>query len=147
MDARVKFLDREGFAAQVIYPTIGLLWEDAVAAPALAGALCRAYNTWTLELCASPGSDATLYSSGPRRTMARVSATRSGLPLKTLDIAIGLHLVGHAHYLGGEFFRGRDPGFIWMTMNVISHLVEAANYRRAEARGAGHQLRPALPHS
>jgi len=33
MDRRVKFLDREGFAAQVIYPTVGLLWEAAVKDP------------------------------------------------------------------------------------------------------------------
>ena len=45
MDARVKFLDQEGFAAQVIFPTIGLLWEDTVDDPMLADALCRAYNT------------------------------------------------------------------------------------------------------
>jgi len=53
MDRRVKFLDREGFAAQVIYPTVGLLWEAAVKDPALADALCRAYNTWALEICYS----------------------------------------------------------------------------------------------
>src|SRR5258708_30359217 len=46
MDKRVKFLDQEGFAAQVIYPTVGLLWEDTVDDPLLADALCRAYNTW-----------------------------------------------------------------------------------------------------
>jgi hypothetical protein len=49
MDRRVEFLDREGFAAQIIYPTVGLLWEAAVKDPALADALCRAYNTWALE--------------------------------------------------------------------------------------------------
>ena len=53
MDRRVKFLDREGFAAQVIYPTVGLLWEAAVKDPALADALCRTYNTWALEICSS----------------------------------------------------------------------------------------------
>ena len=53
MDKRIEFLDREGLAAQVIYPTVGLLWEDAVGDPLLADALCRAYNTWALEICAS----------------------------------------------------------------------------------------------
>jgi predicted TIM-barrel fold metal-dependent hydrolase len=53
MDKRVEFLDREGLAAQVSYPTIGLLWEDAVSDPLLADALCRAYNTWAMEICAS----------------------------------------------------------------------------------------------
>jgi hypothetical protein len=46
MDKRIEFLEREGLAAQVIYPTVGLLWEDAVSDPLLADALCRAYNTW-----------------------------------------------------------------------------------------------------
>ena len=50
MNKRIKFLDQEGFAAQVIYPTAGLLWEDSVSDPVLADALCRAYNTWALEL-------------------------------------------------------------------------------------------------
>src|SRR6202022_3478781 len=36
-----------------------------------------------------------------------------------LDLAVGLHLVGHAHYPGSEYFRGRDPGFMGVTMNVI----------------------------
>jgi hypothetical protein len=42
MDKRVAFQDSEGFAAQVIYPTAGLLWEDAVDNPLLADAHCRA---------------------------------------------------------------------------------------------------------
>jgi hypothetical protein len=45
MSKRIEFLDREGFAAQVIYPTLGLLWEDSVSDPILADAHCRAYNT------------------------------------------------------------------------------------------------------
>jgi predicted TIM-barrel fold metal-dependent hydrolase len=28
-------------------------------------------------------------------------------------------LVGHAHYPGSEYFRDRDPGFMWVSMNVI----------------------------
>src|SRR5215469_9237004 len=52
MDLRIKYLDDEGFAAQVIYPTMGLLWESSVEDPGLADALCRAYNTWALELVA-----------------------------------------------------------------------------------------------
>ena len=52
MGKRVTFLDDEGFAHQVIYPTLGLFWEGSVADPYLADALCRAYNTWAFETCA-----------------------------------------------------------------------------------------------
>ncbi len=46
MDKRVRFLDQEGIDGQVIYPTLGLLWEGGVDDPFVADALCRAYNTW-----------------------------------------------------------------------------------------------------
>src|SRR5258708_17537773 len=142
MNKRIKFLDQEGFAAQVIYPTAGLLWEDSVSDPVLADALCRAYNTWALELCAShkdrlfPAAHLSLRD--PElgvRELQRVAklgchsvfvgaAPHNGKsfgdpiydPLwaaaQDLDLAVGLHLVGHAHYPGSEYFRGRDPGFM-----------------------------------
>ena len=53
MDARVRFLDEEGFDKQVLYPSLGIVWEGEVDDPALADALCRAYNTWAFELVAS----------------------------------------------------------------------------------------------
>ncbi|MBI3301290.1 MAG: hypothetical protein HYZ72_04330, partial [Deltaproteobacteria bacterium] len=53
MDKRVRFLDQEGIDCQVIYPTLGLLWEGGVDDPYVADALCRAYNTWAFELTAS----------------------------------------------------------------------------------------------
>ena len=53
MDARVRFLDEEGFDKQVLYPSLGIVWEGEVEDPALADALCRAYNTWAFELVAS----------------------------------------------------------------------------------------------
>src|SRR5580698_9487410 len=53
MTARTRFLDAEGFATQVIYPTLGILWEGELADPELADALCRAYNRWAFDLVAS----------------------------------------------------------------------------------------------
>jgi hypothetical protein len=50
MDARIRFLDAEGIDTQVIYPSIGIVWEGEVDDPALADALCRAYNRWALNL-------------------------------------------------------------------------------------------------
>ena len=149
MDKRVKFLDQEGFAAQVIFPTVGLLWEDTVDDPVLADALCRAYNTWALEVCAShkdrlfPAAHISLRDPGLAvRELERVAklgchsvfvgaapynGKSFGDPIydplwaaaQDLDLSVGLHLVGHAHYPGSEYFRGRDPGFMWVTMNVI----------------------------
>ena len=51
MGKRVQFLDDEKMESQVIYPTLGLFWEGEIADPYLADAHCRAYNTWTFELC------------------------------------------------------------------------------------------------
>ena len=52
MDARVRFMDAEGIGVQVIYPSIGILWEGEVEDPLLAEALCRAYNRWAFDLVA-----------------------------------------------------------------------------------------------
>jgi len=149
MDERIKFLDQEGFAAQIIYPTVGLLWEAAVKDPALADALCRAYNTWALEICSAhrdrliPAAHISLRDPDLAvRELNRVAklgchtvfvgaAPCDGKSLgdsmfdavwaaaQDLDLGVGLHLVGHAHYPGSEYYRDRDPGFMWVSMNVI----------------------------
>ena len=54
MDKRVAFLDAEGIQAQVLYPTLGLLWEGTVSDPVFADALCRVYNTCLLYTSPSP---------------------------------------------------------------------------------------------
>ena len=105
MDLRIGYLDEEGFAAQVLYPTMGLLWESSVDDPQLADALCRAYNTWAFELVAGhkdrlfPAAhvsmrdaklaaremarvarlDAAPSSSVPRRSAGAASATRTSI--------------------------------------------------------------------
>ena len=45
MDARVRFLDEEGFAKQVLYPSLGIIWEGEVEDPAL-----FALASWQVEL-------------------------------------------------------------------------------------------------
>lgn len=52
MSKRVKFLDGEGIDYQILFPTLGLLWEGEVRDPQLAAAHCQAYNTWAFEICA-----------------------------------------------------------------------------------------------
>jgi uncharacterized protein len=84
---RVKFLDREGFAAQVIYPTVGLLWEAAVKDPVLVDALCLAYNTWALEICSSH--------KGRLIPAAHISSRDAGLAVRELNrvAKLGYHAV------------------------------------------------------
>lgn len=149
MDARVRFLDSEGIDCQVVYPTLGLLWEGGVEDPPLADALCRACNTWAFELCAAhkdrlfPAAHISLRDPGLAvaeleraaklgwRTIFAAAAPAGGrsfghpdfdpiwADVQDLDLSVGIHLVGHPHYTGSEWYRGQDPGFMFVTMNVI----------------------------
>ncbi len=57
MDApgRLRFMDREGVDASILYPSLALLWEPEVFDPVLCDAYCRAYNRWITEFCAGSG--------------------------------------------------------------------------------------------
>jgi predicted TIM-barrel fold metal-dependent hydrolase len=149
MGKRVRFLDQEGIDRQILYPTMGLLWEGGVESPLVADALCRAYNTWAFEITASqknrlfPAAHISL-----RDPQLAVKELRriAGLGCKTLfvpampingrsfghpdfdpvwatiqdlDLSVGIHLVGHRHYTGSQWYQDRDPGFMFVTMNVI----------------------------
>ncbi len=149
MDERVRYLDAEGFAAQVIYPSLGLIWEGSVKDPLLADALCRAYNTWAFELCAGHASrlypaahislrDAALavrelerVAKLGARTIFVAAAPVDGKSFghasldpvwaaaQDLDLSVGIHLVGHPNYTGHDWYRDEYPGFMFVTMNVI----------------------------
>jgi uncharacterized protein len=149
MDKRVQFLDQEGIACQFIYPTLGLLWEGQVSDAELAAAHCQAYNTWTLDVCASHRDR--LYPVGhislrhpqeavrelERLAKAGVRTVFVGaLPIdgksfgcpdfdpvwaaaQGLDMAIGIHVVVHRNYLGHDWHMDRRPGFMFLSMNTI----------------------------
>lgn len=149
MNARIRFLDEEGFDAQVIYPSMGLLWEGSVEDPLLADALCRGYNRWAFELCADhptrlyPAAHISLRD--PPRAVAELervaaqgarTAFVAAMPVRgrslghpdfdpvwaaaqDLDLSISLHLVGHPQYTGHQYYRDAYPGFMFVTMNVI----------------------------
>jgi predicted TIM-barrel fold metal-dependent hydrolase len=149
MDARVRFLDAEGFDAQVIYPSMGLLWEGSVEDPALADALCRGYNTWAFELCSDhrdrlyPAAHISLRDAGlavaELERVAKLGARTVFVPAmpvrggslghpnldpiwaaaQDLDLSVSLHLVGHPTYTGHQYYRDAYPGFMFVTMNVI----------------------------
>ncbi len=48
---RIQVLDQEGIDAALLYPTVGLHWEEDVTDPGLAIALARAYNNWLVDFC------------------------------------------------------------------------------------------------
>lgn len=149
MEKRLQFLDHEGIECQFIYPTLGLFWEDLVTDAELAAAHCRAYNTWMLEVCAGArkrlypvGHISLRHPAEAVRELQRlakagvravflgafpVDGKSFGNPefdpvwatAQELDLAVGLHLVVHRAYIGNEWYKDRDPGFMFLSMNVI----------------------------
>ncbi len=149
MTERVRFLDAEGFDKQVLYPSLGLLWEGAVSDPKLADALVRAYNTWAFELCSDhadrlyPAAHISLRDADLAvaevervaklgcRTLFVAAMPVDGKSLghadldpiwaaaQDADLSISLHLCGHSHYTGHQYYRDEYPGFMFITMNVI----------------------------
>ena len=149
MDARTRFLDAEGIATQVIYPSLGIVWEGEVDDPILADALCRAYNRWAFELVAShkdrlfPAAHISIRDPALAvRELERVAnlgcrtAFVAAMPIKgksfghpdfdpiwaaaaDLDLAVALHLVSHRHYTGSDFYHEPKPGLMYFTMSII----------------------------
>ncbi|MGE0826271.1 MAG: amidohydrolase family protein [Candidatus Binatia bacterium] len=149
MSKRVDFLEREGIDYQILFPTLGLLWEGEVQDPALAAAHCRAYNTWAFEICAGrldrlfPAAHISLRDPalaiqemqrvaklGGHSVMlgsAPVHGKSFGHPqydpiwaaAQDLNLAISIHPAGNKEYLGSAWYRDRNPGFMFISMNVI----------------------------
>ena len=149
MDARLGFLDREGIDRQYIYPTLGLVWEGLVEDPDLAAAHARAYNRWALDVTAGHrdrllpfGHVSLRHPAAAVKELESLNAAGvrgvfiAALPpggrslghpdfdpvwdcAAQLDMAIGLHLVVHPGYVGSDWYRDRNPGFMYLSMNVI----------------------------
>ncbi len=149
MGARVSFLDAEGIDKQVIYPSLGIIWEGEVDDAVLADALCRAYNTWAFELVGGyrgrlfPAAHISLRDAGLAvREMERVAKLGartifvSSAPVRghsfghpefdpiwrtaeALDLAVGIHLVSHRNYTGSAWYRDPKPGLMYFSMNII----------------------------
>lgn len=149
MDKRVQFLDTEGIDYQVLFPTLGLLWEGEVRDPSLAAALCRAYNTWAFEICAGhldrlfPVAHISLRDPtlavqemtriaklGGRAIMigsAPVHGKSFGHPdydaiwaaAQDLNLAVSIHPAGNKEYVGSAWYRDRNPGFMFISMNIL----------------------------
>jgi uncharacterized protein len=149
MSGRIRFLDTEGIAKQIIYPSIGIIWEGEVEDPMLADALCRAYNRWAFDLIAGhrdrllPVAHISLREpSLAVKELERVAklgcrtAFVAAMPIKgksfghpdfdpvwaaaqDLDLAVGLHVVSHRHYTGSDFYHEPKPGLMYFSMNII----------------------------
>ncbi len=152
--ARVKDLDAWGIDIAILYPSIGLIWEDAVRDPALALAYCRVYNDWLVDWCrASPerlipiAHLSLLDVEGAIKELHRVA--KNGMkgvmlnpyPANTipyghpqydpfwaaaqeLDLPVAIHPVGRSNALGLEWYSGFDTG----TPSALWYLVVATDF-------------------
>lgn len=149
MGKRVQFLDAEGIDYQILFPTLGLLWEGEIRDPALAAAHCRAYNTWAFEICAGRlnrlfpaahislrdpalavqemqriakfGGHSVMVGSAPvhGKSFGHVDYDTIWATAQDLNLAVTIHPAGNKDYLGSAWFRDRNPGFMFISMNVI----------------------------
>jgi predicted TIM-barrel fold metal-dependent hydrolase len=149
MDKRVQFLDAEGLDYQVLFPTLGLLWEGEVQDPGLAAALCRAYNTWAFEVCASHldrlfpsahislrdpalavqeiqrvaklGAHSIMVGSAPvnGKSFGHEDYDQIWAAAQDLNVAVTIHPAGNKEYLGSAWYKNRNPGFMFISMNNI----------------------------
>ncbi len=149
MDKRVQFLDAEGLDYQILFPTLGLLWEGEVQDPGLAAALCRAYNTWAFEVCSGhldrlfPAAHISLRDSAlavqevqrvaklGAHTIMVGSAPVNGKSFghedydpiwaaaEDANVAVTIHPAGNKEYLGSAWYKNRNPGFMFISMGNI----------------------------
>ena len=116
MDKRVQFLDAEEIGLQVIFPTLGLLWEgDILEDAGLADAHCRAYNTWAIEMCA--GHKDRLFPA------AHISLRDPGLTVREIERTAKLGcrslFLGTIPF-GGKSFGHPDYDPIWATAQDLN---------------------------
>jgi len=50
-DARIAEMDEQGIDIAVLYPTLGIVWEEDNKDPELSAAYCRAYNNYLIDFC------------------------------------------------------------------------------------------------
>ena len=120
---RIAVLDQEGIDIALIYPTIGLIWEEHVADRGLAAALCRAYNDWLFDFCRPY----------PRRLVPVAHVALIGVEEAVAEMRRAAKLGAKAFYLRPDLVNGRTvahPDFdpIWATaqdldLPVAPHVV------------------------
>lgn len=120
---RIGVLDREGIDVALLYPTIGLIWEEQVADPELAAALCRAYNNWLFDFCRPY----------PQRLVPVAHIALVGIEEAVAEMRRSAKLGAKAFYVRPDLINGRTlahPDFdpIWATaqdldLPVAPHVV------------------------
>ena len=149
MDKRVQFLDAEGLDYQILFPTLGLLWEGEVQDPGLAAALCRAYNTWAFEVCSGHldrlfpaahislrdpalavqevqrvvklGAHTIMVGSAPvnGKSFGHEDYDPIWAAAEDANVAVTIHPAGNKEYLGSAWYKNRNPGFMFISMGNI----------------------------
>ncbi len=148
MGKRIEFLNHEKIDAQIIYPTMAILWETVVTDPALAAAHCRAYNTWAFEMVADhkdrmfPGAHLSMRDPALAvKELDRVAklgartAFVAAIPVggksfghpdydpiwaaaQDLNISVSVHISFHLDYAGTAWYRDRTPGMMYLSVNA-----------------------------
>ncbi len=104
--ARLAVMDDEQIDVSLIYPTIGLCWEDAVRDATLATAYTRAYNRWVVDFCSESG--------GRLQPIAHISLLDADLAVAEVERArrdgcVGIYLSTDPPSRGGRLLY--DPVF------------------------------------
>ena len=149
MSERVRYLDSEGFAAQVIYRasvSSGKARSRTRCSPTRSAArttrgpsssapgmpiVSTPRRTSRFATRRSRSASSSAWRSSAARTIFVAAAPVDGKSFghasldpvwaaaQDLDLAVGIHLVGHPNYTGHDWYRDEYPGFMFVTMNVI----------------------------
>jgi len=110
--ARLEVMDAEQIDVALLYPTIGLAWEDNVRDAELAAAYTRAYNRWIVDFCRDSG--------GRLHPVAHISLLDGDLAAVEAERArrdgcVGIYLAADHPSRGGKQLD--DPAFdrFWAT--------------------------------
>lgn len=114
--ARLKVMDEEEIDIALLYPTIGICWEDKVTDAALADAYSRAYNRWLAEFCRTdpkrlkPVAHISLLD--PERAIAEAVRARG-------EGCVGVYLSPDLASRNGKHFADPDYARFWETLQDL----------------------------
>ena len=130
---RIKVLDAEGIDKVLLYPSLGITWEQGCDDAEISAAYCRAYNNWLIDFC----------SACPQRLIpiAHVSMLDPGLASRELERAVKAGARGAMirGYPSGDRPYGRPENDIfWATAQDLD--VPVALHIGGNNRLTGHDL-------
>ena len=130
---RVKVLDAEGIDKVLLYPSLGITWEQGCDSPQMSTAYCRAYNNWLIDFC----------SAYPDRLIpiAHVSMQDASLAAEELARAVKAGAKGamlRAYPSGDRPYGRPENDVFWATAQDLD--VPVALHIGANNRLTGHDL-------